>query len=212
MKRRVVIVGNGTLVSHDILFIKPADYVIGVDRAAYWLIREGRVPDIAIGDFDSATKEEVDTIKKSISHIKEFPPMKDQTDMELAVLYAIEQKPSKVLILGGIGSRMDHTLATVHLLERLLSAKIPHFLVNEQNRIRLIDKGRTILKSGEGYRYVSIIPFTKLISVKLSGFRYDLPKTTIIRGSTRGISNKLTGGQGEITLFSGKAWIVESND
>jgi thiamine pyrophosphokinase len=212
MNKRIIIVGNGTLSKKHLGLIKPQDYVIGVDRAAFWLIRQGRRPDIAIGDFDSVTKEEFGQIKKNVPIVRQFPQDKDQTDMELAVSHAITKKPAEVLILGGTGSRLDHTFVTWQMLDLLLEAHIPHTLINEKNRVRLLGRGRTILVPGVTYAYVSILPYTKTIMLALSGFRYNLPKTTIMRGTTRGVSNEISGGQAEITIFSGKAWIVESND
>ncbi len=212
MNKIVVIVGGGTFSKKYLGMMRPQDYVIGVDRAAYWLIRQGRRPDIAIGDFDSVTEEEFSFIKKSVPVMKQFPKNKDQTDMELAVLHAIEKRATDVLIYGGTGSRLDHTFVTWQLLELLLTARIQHQLVNETNRVRMVDKGRTILVSGGEYKYVSVIPYTATISLTLSGFIYNLPKTTLLRGTTRGISNEIAGRQARITIYSGKAWVVESND
>ncbi len=212
MKRKVVIVGNGVLSKKYLALVKPEDYVIGVDRAAYWLIEQGRVPDVAIGDFDSVTEEELKTIHQSVQTIQHYPKDKDRTDMELAVVRAIEKKPIEVLILGGTGSRIDHSMATLSVLDSLLTAQIPHVLVDKNNRVRLVRRGRTILNCLGDYRYVSILPYTKEIILSLSGFRYDLPKTKLIRGTTRGVSNEVTGRQAVITIFSGKAWIIESND
>ncbi len=209
---RVVIFGNGKLSKKFLQEIHEGDFTIGVDRAAHWLIRQGRVPDMAIGDFDSVTKEEFRQIKKSIKHIQQFSRDKDASDMELAVSRAIEKKPAEILIFGGTGSRMDHTMATLDLLALLLSARIPHRVVNETSRVRLVGKGRTILISGGEYKYVSILPYTKTISLALSGFTYNLPKTTLVRGTTRGISNEIAGRKAVITIFSGKAWVVESKD
>lgn len=212
MKRRAVIVGGGSLSEKYLELMKPHDYVIGVDRAAYWLIRQGRVPDVAIGDFDSVTKEEFRQIKKSVSSLRQFPKEKDQTDMELAVFHAMEKSPTDVLIFGGTGSRLDHSMATWQLLDVLRMAHIPHVLVNRKNRIRLVGISRTILFSGGEYRYVSILPFTKAIILTLSGFRYNISKTTLVRGTTRGISNEIAGGHAEVIIHSGAAWVVESND
>jgi thiamine pyrophosphokinase len=212
MKKRIVIVGNGTLSKKYLGMIKPQDYVIGVDRAAYWLIREGRCPDVAIGDFDSVTKEEFGEIKKSVPTTKQFPKDKDQTDMELAFAHAIKKRPTEVLILGGTGSRLDHTLATWYLLDLLWEAHIPHMLVDEKNRVRLVGRGRTILAPGGEYKYMSILPYTKTVTLALSGFRYNASKTTIMRGTTRGISNEIVERQAEIIIYSGKAWVIESND
>jgi len=211
MKRRVIIVGNGTLSDTSLALMKPQDFIIGVDRAAYWLIRQGIIPDVAIGDFDSANKQELRFIKKSIRSIKQYPADKNWTDMELAIEYAISRNPSEVFIVGGIGNRHDHTLATMHLLAKFLDAGISHVMIDETNRIRLIGRGKTVVEKAS-YRYVSILPYTKSTMLCLSGFRYDVPRTTFIRGTTRGISNEIVGRQAEITIFSGKAWVVESND
>ncbi len=209
---RIVIFGNGTLHKNSLKSVTSTDYVIGVDRAAYWLISHGIIPNVAIGDFDSTTKKELAVIKKNVVNVLLYPAKKDFTDMELAIRYAIEQKPSEAIIFGGIGSRMDQTMATWHLLDAVLVAKIPHALVNEKNSVRLVGKGRTILFSRGEYRYISILPFTKSISLKLTGFQYDVPKTRIIRGTTRGVSNELRAATAEIRIFSGKAWLMESND
>jgi thiamine pyrophosphokinase len=211
MNKRIVIVGNGTLSKQYMTLIKPEDYVIGVDRAAYWLIREGRIPDIAIGDFDSVTKEEFKHIKESVTSVQQFSKDKDWTDMELAFAHAIKKKPTEVLIFGGSGSRMDHTMATWHLLYALLAAKIPHALLDETNRIRLIGRGKTVIERAS-YRYISILPYTKSIMLSLSGFRYNLVCKTLKQGTTLGVSNEMQKAQGTIHIFSGKAWVIESND
>ena len=209
--KRILIFGNGTLSKKYSVLIKPADYVIGVDRAAYWLIKQERIPDVAIGDFDSVTKEEFKTIQQSVKNIQLFSKEKDQTDMELAVVHAIEKKPVEVLIFGGTGSRMDHTMVTLDLLDSFLCAQIPHFLINDNNRVRLVGRGKTVVEKAS-YRYISILPYTKSITLSLNGFRYDLSKTTLIRGTTRGVSNEIVSRKAEINLFSGKAWVVESKD
>lgn len=212
MNKRVVIFGNGTLDKNFLTLLKFGDYIVGVDRAAYWLILNKINLNVAIGDFDSTTAAEFRRIKKSVKRVETYSPEKDWTDMELAVRHAIGQKPTEVVIVGGIGSRMDHTVATWHLLDALLTAKIPHVLVNEKNRIRLVSKGRTILSPKGEYRYISIVPYSESILVKLSGFRYDIPKTKLIRGSTLGVSNELSGNRGVIEIFAGKSWVIESAD
>jgi thiamine pyrophosphokinase len=204
MKKRILIFGSGKLHKKFLREIQKDDYVIGVDRAAYWLIRQGRIPDIAIGDFDSVTKKELKLIKKSVRSVKQYPREKDRTDMELAIEYASGLAPAEVFIFGATGTRLDHMLATLHLLDK-------HILIDDKNKIRLIGRGKTVIEKAS-YRYISILPYTKSIMLSLNGFRYDVSKTKLIRGTTRGVSNEIPGRQAHITIFSGKAWIIESND
>ena len=45
-----------------------------------------------------------------------FKPEKDETDMEHALNWAIEQKPEKIRIFGATGGRIDHMFANIQLL------------------------------------------------------------------------------------------------
>jgi len=202
--KRIIIFGNGTLSTKFLAEIHAGDYVIGVDRAAYWLIREGKIPDIAIGDFDSVTPEELKIIQQSVKNVQGFPKDKNATDMELAMKHANNLHPKEVIIVGATGTRIDHMLATLHLLDK-------HILIDKNNRIRLIGRGKTMIERSS-YRYISVLPYTKSITLSLTGFRYDLVRKTLKQGTTLGVSNEIQKAQGTIRIFSGKAWIVESND
>jgi len=202
--KKILIFGNGKLHKTFLQEIHEGDYVIGVDRAAYWLLRNGVTPDAAIGDFDSTTKKEMSSIRKSIRIVKEYPSEKNWTDMELAMKYADTLETSEVYIFGATGTRLDHTLATLHLLDT-------HIVIDKTNRIRVVGRGKTVIEKAS-YRYISILPYTKIISFSLSGFRYDVPKTKLVRNSSRGISNEILGKEATIDITAGKAWVIESND
>jgi thiamine pyrophosphokinase len=197
---RALIFGNGKLHKKFLREIRAGDYIIGVDRAAYWLIRRGRVPDVAIGDFDSVSPQEFRLIKKLIKIIRHYPSKKDKTDMELALSYA----RGETFIFGWSGTRLDHTFATLHMMKH-------HVLIDENNRIRRIGRGKTMIEKAS-YRYISILPYTKSITLSLTGFRYNLNRKILTKGSSLGVSNEIVGTQGVIHMFFGKAWVIESND
>jgi len=201
---RVVIFGNGKLHKQFLREIHEGDYVIGVDRAAYWLLTQKITPDIALGDFDSTSPREMRHITKSVRIVKKYKSEKDKTDMELAIDHASGLVPKEVLIFGATGKRIDHMLATLQIIDK-------HVLIDEHNRIRLIGRGKTIVKRSS-YRYISILPYTKSIRLSLTGFRYDLVHKTLKQGTTHGVSNEIVGKKATIEIFSGKAWVVESND
>jgi thiamine pyrophosphokinase len=182
--------------------------VIGVDRAAYWLIIHNVIPDAAIGDFDSVNGKEKSIIQKKVKIINTFSPDKDFTDTELALSYAMKQKPYSIIIYGGSGTRIDHTLGTIQLLTRCQKRGIPALFRDQTNEVREIGRGRTILEKRVGCRYVSVIPVSDSISVSLTGFKYKI----IHRGQTIGISNEISGCWAEITLHRGIALIVQSRD
>ena len=209
--KRVIIITNGILNQDFIKEIKLTDFVIGVDYAAYWLIKHNIIPNLAIGDFDSTTKKELLDIKKSCSNTQIFSSKKDFTDTELAVQKAIKLKPQKVIIYGAIGNRIDHTLANIFLLEKLLRKGISASIKNSNNQIYLINKTLTLSKD-KNFPFISILPISKSIRISLTGFAYNLNHQTIIRGQSRGVSNQISKTKAKITLHSGKALIIKSRD
>ncbi|MEK6190173.1 MAG: thiamine diphosphokinase, partial [Carnobacterium alterfunditum] len=64
---------------------------IGVDRGTLRLLEQGIVPKIALGDFDSVTKEELKKIKNEVADVRVYQAEKDETDTELAVQIAFDE-------------------------------------------------------------------------------------------------------------------------
>lgn len=202
----IAIVAGGKLLKQFLTEIQQADFIIGVDRGALWLLQQKITPDVAIGDFDSVTRKEFQKIKQKVKKVIEFSKKKAATDLELAVDYAIKQKSERVIIFGGIGTRLDHTIAAVHLLEKLTtSGKI----IDSRNEIELVRKALHVFPS---HRYVSILPYTKKIVVSLSGFAYPLSRKELVRSTSRGISNEVVGKKAKIEVHEGIALVIKSRD
>ena len=58
------------------------DVLVGVDRGSLFLLEQGVCPDLAVGDFDSVTKEELLCIKDRAKEVVQAHPEKDDTDLE----------------------------------------------------------------------------------------------------------------------------------
>lgn len=205
---RIVIVAGGILEKTLLEEIQSARYVIGVDWGAYWLITNSVIPDIAIGDFDSVNHKEFQLIKQRVKEVKEYPKEKDFTDTELAVEHALSLHPTEVIIYGAIGSRLDHTMGNMQLLETLNEIGI---IRDSNNEVRIVS-GRLVLKKDQRDRYVSLLPITETIEVTLTGFIYDISKTIIHRGHTLGISNEIREDKAVIEVHRGKTLVIRSQD
>jgi thiamine pyrophosphokinase len=208
---RVIIFGNGTLSPDYLKEIKEDDITIGVDRAAYWLIKHHIIPDLAIGDFDSTDKNEFASIKQLCKNLAVFPENKDYTDMELAIREAAKIKPAEIVIYGAIGSRIDHTLANIHLLEEVSRQAIPCLIRDSHNEIRLVTDEINI-ENNKLYKYFSVIPVTDSVTVSITGSLYELTKKMITRGQTLGVSNEIVGKSAKITVHVGTALVIQSRD
>lgn len=207
--KRIVIVGNGVLDKEILTYILNTDYCIGVDFAAYWLIRHGRVPDVAIGDFDSVTPDQLKEIRKRVPDIITFAPEKDFTDMELAVRHALRKDPQEIILLGALGKRLDQSLANIGLLEAIEANGTHGFIYEAKNKATLVSKN-LILKDGDSY--ISVLSVTPEAVITLKGFKYSISEKVIRRGQTIGISNELAGKEASVHVKKGKVLVVISTD
>ncbi len=205
---RLVIVANGNLDKIFLSDTRSADFIIGVDRGALWLITNNIIPDIAIGDFDSVTAGEFQIIKKKAKRVDKYPRKKDLTDMELAAQHAISLHPKEVVMYGATGHRLDHTMGNIHFLERLHGVGVIRDINNE---VRIIS-GRTTVKKDARYPYISLLPITETIEISLTGFVYNASHAIICRGQTLGISNEIHKDEATIEVHKGKVLLIRSRD
>jgi thiamine pyrophosphokinase len=211
--KAVLIVSGGTVSTRLLAeFAGKNEYIIGVDRGLEALDKAQIVPDLAIGDFDSAP----DNIRKKYADSPKtivLNPMKDLTDTHAALEKAIELKPESITILGATGSRIDHLLGNISVLVLPLKNGIDCFLVDEHNRIRLIDKSCIIKRSDAYGKYISLLPFGERAGgITLKGFAYGLDNACISLGETIGISNELREEEGLITVEEGYLLVMETKD
>lgn len=208
----VVICTGGQLGKWAIPFIQEAQYIIGADRGALFLIENGFPPHLAIGDFDSVSQEMMLKIQAESHSFKGFDAInKDYTDTELAFHHALALKPILITILGGTGTRLDHTIGNIQLLSLSLNEQITARLIDEHNIIQLINKNTVITKLQ--FPYISLLPYSDIVKgITLEGFKYPLQNATIKKGQSIGVSNELIGKQGAITLTEGQLLVIHSID
>lgn len=209
--RSLAIFGNGNLSSEELKAASEYDYLIATDYSSLKLLGKNITPDLAIGDFDSISKRDVLFLKRKIHNIKSFPVRKDLTDLELAINHAVKLKPQSIDIYGATGSRIDHTLAAIFLLEKVFSPGVQIRIINCNNEICLIEKTMKLMRN-KHYKYLSLLSVTENSVVSLSGFRFNLKNKIIRRGSTMGISNEFKSTTGKITVHRGKIILIRSRD
>ncbi len=206
---------TGGTVSDTILETVLLEYhfqkVIAADKGIEVCHRKQIMPDVIVGDFDSADRALV-RFYQNQCECMELPVHKDQTDTHVALLYALNDRCDSIIILGASGSRLDHTLANIGLLRLCLRHHVKAWIIDACNRISLI-QDKTVLTKDCRYPYVSLIPYTEQVTgLTLSGFAYSGTNLTLNAGESLGISNALTGEQGTIAFASGELLVIESHD
>ncbi|RDU38529.1 thiamine diphosphokinase [Neobacillus piezotolerans] len=193
----------------------PGSLWIGVDRGTAVLLDNGIKPDAAFGDFDSVTKKELAEFETSIPDLKKYKPEKDETDMELALSWAIRQNPESIAIFGATGGRIDHFLANIHLLEKYAtegkSCEIS--LIDCSNYVSVKKPGAYHVEKESGKKYISFLPGSLDVSgLTLRGFKYPLENKYVPRGSTLCVSNELIDETGTFSFSEGILIVIRSND
>ena len=187
------------------------DYIICADRGLCHARVLGLMPDLIVGDFDSTNEQDLIYFKEQGVHIEAFDTHKDETDTEIAVLRAIQKGATEVTIYGGLGSRLDHSLANIHLLYQLLRADIKGKLVNPNNTVYLAEK--YIYIKGKKGDVVSLIPFTgKVTGVTTKSLAYPLKDAEIHIGTSLGISNVLEEHTAEVWIDEGILIVIMARD
>lgn len=210
---KILIIGGGKFVERELALelIENADIVIAADGAGEYLYKLNILPDILIGDFDTLDENILDYFRKENINIYEFSPVKDKSDLELAIDLAIKYDAEEINIIGALGSRMDHSLSNVMLLFYILEKGINVKIIDDKNEIIPI-RDEVTIKKGK-YEYVSLLPILgDLEGVELIGFEYEVSNLKLKPTSTHGISNKFRKDKAKIKIKSGKGLVILSND
>ena len=216
MKRCLILTGGRLDPAFAGSFLQKEKFnrVIAVDGGLKVTKVLGLVPDVNVGDFDSADPSVLAFYRK-MEHIvwEVHQPEKDDTDTELALKRAMAMGAEEIVILGATGGRLDHMIGNIQLLYPCLQKGIRACIVDSQNRLYLID-GETVFKKDSVWgKYISFLPFTQEVTgITLKGFKYPLENKDICTGTSLCISNELTEEEGVITFSDGVLMAVESHD
>lgn len=189
---------------------------IAVDNGLRFCYDNQIKPTWIVGDFDTAAPELVEYYQTQTDiPIRRFNPVKDSTDSQIAIELALELGSSEITLLGGTGTRMDHVLGNIQSLMLAKKKGVSCVILDEYNRIQLID-GETRLKKSEQYgKYVSLLPLTtEVTGVDLTGFKFNLTGHTFTSTGSAGlgVSNEIIEDIAEIRVKSGIFVLIESRD
>ena len=111
MSKRTVIVSGGILEKEFVLPIlqsEETEFIIGVDKGLQFLYENEIKPDYIVGDFDSVPREIVEYYRTEENvPIREFNPVKDASDTEIALRLCLGLRRKEIYILGGTGNRLS---------------------------------------------------------------------------------------------------------
>jgi len=210
---KVLIISNGDIKDYNFYkkLIKDADMVICADGGANHAYRMKLKPHLIVGDLDSIKEEVLEFYEKEGVRIEKYPPMKDETDTQLAMLKAIELGAREITFIGVIGERLDHSYANLSLLLYLLKRNIKGKIVNEMNEIYLINK--FIEVEGKKGELLSLLPYSKEVKgIYTKGLFYGLSGQSMDLEMPYGISNVFTEDKATIEIEEGLLLVIKPRE
>ena len=185
---------------------KSGDLVIGADKG-YLNLKNAKIkPNVVIGDFDSY-EGSVDC-----ENIIRLPKIKDFTDGEVAIKYAIEQGYKTIYMYGAIGGALDHTIANIAHLKGYSEKGVNLVLFDGDNVLFAVHNGRISFSENSKGR-ISIFSATEISeNVSLKGLFYELNNETLYSSVPLGVSNEFVGKKAEVSVGNGTLYLYTSKE
>jgi thiamine pyrophosphokinase len=207
--KRIIIFANGELPDLEKArsLVQRGDYIICADGGTRHALALGVTPHLIIGDMDSVEKGQLQKLQDAEVSMELFPHDKNETDLELAIQRAVEMNPAQIIIIAGLGGRLDQTLANIALLTDLRLSGIDIRLEDGVEEIFVCrDQAQVHGRSGD---ILSLIPWGGVVSeVQTANLKWPLNKETLYPERTRGVSNEMLGESASISIGAGLLLIV----
>ncbi len=192
-------------------YLREAQFILSADSGARHCRRMHIIPDFLIGDFDSINDADYSFLVDAGVQIIKYPVKKDMTDSEITVQVAIEKGCDKIVLVGAIGSRLDHTAANLFLLKKLVDLNVEGIIADGKNEARII-RDHIELKSRED-TFVTLLPVAgSARGVTTQGLMYPLTDATLEMGSSLGVSNRFAEDIARVEVEEGYLLVIMSRD
>ncbi len=209
METPVIIFAGGDPVTRDVSPMLPSDaFVIAANSGLHTAIGLKVNVDLVVGDLDSADPAELAAATEAGAKIERHPEDKDVSDLELALEAAAARGLSPAIVVGGAGwDRIDHLLANALLLASPRFAGLrPRWWVKGAHVAIVHD--RVVLRGEPGDKVTLLAAGGPAQGVSSNNLRWPLASETLSPGSTRGVSNELTGHSATIIVDEGVLIVI----
>ena len=185
---------------------KKADFIIACDGGYIHAMKAGIVPDLLVSDFDSFNGN----LNPSMEVMRAVPE-KDDTDTLLALKEALHRGYDEIMIIGGLGGRMDHTLANLSLTAFAAEHGAICHLIDEHHQIFAIHNDSILVKRGY-WKWISVFAAdSEVRGVTLRGLKYPLQNAVLTNTFPIGVSNEFEENSAVVTAAQGTLLIVLSD-
>lgn len=208
---KAVVVAHGDVYPSDRDELAGADLVIAADGGALALEKWGVVPRLIVGDLDSLGRDRAAKLGEKGATVIPFPAAKDESDLELAMRYAIESRAEDIVVLGLFaGERLDHALANAMLLADPTYRGRGVRALYGGTQVRALHGHGTLALAGAVGSLVTLLAVRDdAAGVRTEGLRYPLDGELLRFGRSRGLSNVVASHPASVSLDRGVLLVIE---
>lgn len=212
-KGNCILIGAGDLTISEIP-VGENDLCIAVDGGYEYCKLLEITPDYILGDFDSISEKEAEGVaeiaKAEEDKVIVLPVEKDDTDMLAAIKLGLSEGYQSFRIYGGMGGRIEHTIANIQCLLYLKEHNAVGYLMDGTGMI-LVAKEEEISFQDSLEGYMSLFSMDDKATVSIENMKYLLQEQEITNSFPIGISNEfILGEKGKITVHKGAVVIIVS--
>lgn len=212
-KGNCILIGAGDLAISEIP-VGENDLCIAVDGGYEYCKLLEITPDYILGDFDSISEKEAETVAEIAKQQEEkviiLPVEKDDTDMLAAIKLGLSEGYQSFRIYGGMGGRIEHTIANIQCLLYLKEHNAVGYLMDGTGMI-LVAKEEEISFQDSLEGYMSLFSMGDAATVTIENMKYSLKEQEITNSFPIGISNEfILGEKGKVTVHKGAVVMIIS--
>lgn len=189
------------------------DFIICADGGYIHACTGNVTADVLIGDFDSLSYDSFDYSKiNNGCRIFRQKIEKDYSDTMICLKYGISQGYNDFYILGGLGGRLDHTIANLQVMSYAVDMGKSIWILDGKNRTTLRNPGSITIQKLDGYK-LSLLSYSEVCDgINTYGVKYPLTNGRLNHSCSLGISNEFIDSEATISHKSGKLLIILSQD
>ncbi|CAD6198535.1 unnamed protein product [Caenorhabditis auriculariae] len=159
-----------------------------------------KMPHAVCGDFDSSNNN---TMEHMMKMSVEVCPLLDQnaTDLQKTLKYCMEMleknpevKCERIVLLGGLNGRFDHTMATLSTLAHYCEMKIPIYAIDGENLVFCLSPGESMIMCEHNLcsKKCGLMPLCqRTTKVTTRGMKWNLDDSEMEFGKMISTSNEI---------------------
>ncbi len=209
--RTALVIVGGSALSPAALVGLPTDaYIIAADSGLDHALAAGLRPHLVVGDFDSVKPETLIWAAAEGIEIQRHSPDKDNTDTELALAAALACGATDVVLLGGGGDRIDHSIAAITALGHPSMAAFATAAARWDTTMMSVLHGpRTLRFAAELDATFSLLALHGNCSgIDVEGGLWPLHDAVLQPGSSLGVSNRATTNEPRVGVRTGVLTVI----